>query len=103
MKSLFYLLIATLLIWMAACSTTKAPVPEKIYPLHGEVVRLDSKEQVAAIKHDAIGDWMGAMTMEFPIRNKADFEKLTIGAEIRGKVHVQDLDYDVRDVEVIRK
>jgi Cu/Ag efflux protein CusF len=42
------------------------------YALHGEVLRLDPQGKIAAIKHQKIGDWMEAMTMEFPVKDQAD-------------------------------
>ena len=48
----------------------------KKYELMGEVARLDIENKIATIKHQPIGDWMGAMTMDFPVKDAADFAKL---------------------------
>ena len=53
----------------------------------------------AVIKHDTIEGWMEAMTMEFPVRDKAEFAKLGEGKRIRATVHVQDLDYWLSDIQ----
>ena len=63
--------------------------PVKKYALHGEVLRLESKDKIAAIKHEAIGDWMGPMTMEFPVKDAKEFETLRLGEKINATVFVQ--------------
>src|SRR5690348_13102193 len=90
-------LIGSLL--LAACqqtSTVKEEAkdqPVRQYPLHGEVLRLDPQGKIAAIKHQKIGDWMEAMTMEFPVRDQPEFDKLHVGEKIDGTVFVQGNDY----------
>ncbi len=76
---------------------------EKKYDLEGVVVRVDAKAQTATIRHHAIEGWMEAMTMEFPVPNKEEFQHLSRsrGQNIRAKVYVRDLDYHIGDVEVV--
>ena len=71
------------------------------YDLRGEVIRLVPEDQVAVIKHEDIGDWMKAMTMDFPVKDKAEFDKLTPGAQIEAKVKVRDLDFWLEDIHVL--
>jgi Cu/Ag efflux protein CusF len=78
-------------------STSSEPVKE--YALHGEVTRLDTKDKIATIKHQAIGDWMGAMTMDFPVKDDADFAKLSPGQPVNATVYVQGFNYWVGDVK----
>jgi Cu/Ag efflux protein CusF len=73
--------------------------PLKQYPLTGEVARLDAENKIATIKHQAIGDWMGAMTMDFPVKEAADFAKLAPGKPVSATVFVQGLNYWVGDVK----
>ena len=89
----------------AACSKpapetqdTKAEPIQK-YALHGEVIRLDSKDNLATIKHEKIGDWMGAMTMEFPVKDPQDYAKLHAGDKIDATVFVQGLSFWVGEVQ----
>ena len=79
--------------------TTTSSEPVKKYELHGEVSRLDTKDKIATIKHQAIGDWMGAMTMDFPVKDDADFAKLTTGKPVEATVYVQGFNYWVADVK----
>ena len=69
------------------------------YELHGEVLRLDPQGKIAAIKHQKIGDWMEAMTMEFPVKDQADFNKLREGEKISGTVFVQGTNYWVGEIQ----
>lgn len=74
--------------------------PVKQYALKGEVKRLDAENKTVTIKHEQIGDWMGAMTMEFPVKDPADFAKLSEGRPVQATVYVQGtLDYWVGNVQ----
>jgi Cu/Ag efflux protein CusF len=72
--------------------------PVRQYALHGEVLRLDPQGKIAAIKHEAIGDWMGAMTMEFPVKDQPEFDKLRAGEKINATVFVQGNSYWVGEI-----
>jgi Cu/Ag efflux protein CusF len=43
---------------------------------------------------------MEAMTMEFPVRDQAEFAKLAPGKRIRATVHVQELDYWISEIQL---
>jgi Cu/Ag efflux protein CusF len=60
------------------------------------------QDHTATIKHDKIGDWMAAMTMEYPVPNDADWKKLAVGAQIDATVFVAGDSYYVGNVRVIR-
>ena len=98
-RYILYLGLALLLISIA-CSSSKPtpPEPEKHYQLIGEVKALDDKVQTATIQHQAIGDWMGAMTMEFPVRSKEEFAQLHVGDKITATVNLQGNDYNISDI-----
>lgn len=105
--------MAAVVLALTACSKSE-PVAEKIpsrvetsgneeaakqYDMRGEVIRLDPQGKIATIKHLPIGDWMGAMTMDFPVKDDAEFAKLKPGQQVRAKVYVQELSYWLDDVE----
>ena len=77
----------------------KAPATRQ-YAMHGEVLALNPQDHTATIKHGKIGDWMEAMTMEYPIKNEADWKKLAVGARIDATVFVSDASYYVGEVRV---
>ena len=88
---------------LAACQQTSVKeeakdAQVKQYPMHGEVLRLDTKGKIAAIKSGKIGDWMEAMTMEYPVKDKTEFDKLHIGDTIDATVYVQGNSYWVADI-----
>lgn len=65
------------------------------------MVRLTPEHRLAAIRHEEIKGWMEAMTMEFPVRDGAEFAKLKPGARIEATVNVQDLDYWLTGIRVV--
>lgn len=73
---------------------------EKRYPMSGEVLSLNAKDQIATIKSGPIAGWMEAMTMEFPIRSKSDFDSLRVGEKIKATVDVRGgTDYSLVNVQ----
>lgn len=72
----------------------------KRYPMQGEVKSLDTAAKTATISAGKIGDWMEAMTMEYPVKPDSDFQKLHVGDRIEATVVVQDPSYYVTDVKV---
>jgi len=73
--------------------------PIKQYAMHGEVLRLDTQGKIAAIKAGKIGDWMEAMTMEYPVKEQPEFDKLRIGEKISATVYVQGNSYWVGGIQ----
>lgn len=100
MKSILLFAGLACLLTIGACSSAKPPStePEKHYQLIGQVKVLNQKDQTATIQHQAIGDWMGAMTMEFPVRSKQEFDQLHVGDKIIATVNVKGLDYDISGI-----
>jgi Cu/Ag efflux protein CusF len=96
MKRLTIALLLALL--LAACaSKTEA----KRYPMQGEIKALDPQTKTAVIAAGKIGDWMEAMTMEYPVKPDAEFQKLHVGDHIEATVVVADpAVYYVTDVKV---
>ena len=95
------MLLMPLLGFAGACTrhNSEPEKPVQRYPLRGEVVRLQPSSQVVVVKHEKIDGWMEAMTMEFPIRDKAQFAKLREGLRIRAAVLVQDFDFWLEDIQ----
>ena len=61
--------------------------------MQGEVLSLDSSAQTAHIKAGAIEGWMEAMAMDYPLKDKQEFQKLKVGDRIQAKVDVQGTDF----------
>lgn len=75
----------------------------KRYQMQGEVKALDPTAKTATIAAGKIGDWMDAMTMEYPVKPDAEFQKLHVGDKIEATVVVQDPSYYVTDVKIVPK
>ncbi len=78
-----------LLLTSCAGSKTQEPSgPVQTYQLRGEIRGLDPDGHVATIKHEAIKGFMGAMTMGYPVKDPAEFAKLSVGEPITATVYV---------------
>jgi len=88
------------LLLLAGCAKQ---VPEKRYPMRGEVKALNPSEHSATIAAGKIGDWMEAMTMEYPVKPDAEFQKLHVGDSIEATVVVGGPAYYVTQIKVAPK
>jgi Cu/Ag efflux protein CusF len=79
----------------------ESTAPEERYQLRGEVVSVNRDEQSVRIKHEEIKGWMDAMTMDFPIKEKSEMDKIKPGDQITATVFVNDLKYHVGDIHVL--
>lgn len=82
----------------AAEPAQKSNEPVRQYSMRGSVIRLDSQDRIATIKNEKIEGWMEAMTMDFPVKDPADFAKLHPGETVRATLFVQGLEYWVGNV-----
>jgi Cu/Ag efflux protein CusF len=73
------------------------------YPMQGTIKGVDSKTGSASIDAGKIGDWMEAMTMEYPIQPQSDLAKLHVGDRIEATVVVTGTKYHVTDIKVLPK
>lgn len=94
------LLLALTLLLVSCGSKTNAN--EKRYPMQGTVKALDPASKTATIDAGKIGDWMEAMTMEYPVKPDGDFQKLHVGDKIQATVVVNDPTYYVTDVKPVK-
>lgn len=83
---------------LAGCAARSEPT--KSYALKGEVKAIDMAAKSATIAHEKIGDWMEAMTMEFPVKPDAELQKLKVGDKIEATVVVGEVKYHVTAIKV---
>jgi Cu/Ag efflux protein CusF len=88
------------LLMLAGCARL---AHEKRYPMQGEIKALDASAHSATIAAGKIGDWMEAMTMEYPVKPDAEFQKLHVGDKIEATVVVGDPGYYVTDIKIAPK
>ena len=89
------------LILLIGCAGTPAPeTAVERYTLHGTIVQLNQQNMAATIEHDEIVGWMGAMTMDFPVKDQAEWEKLQVGDRITGTVFVSSDGYHLGEIKM---
>jgi len=86
----------------AAASGASGASAVKRYPMHGKVVSVNAAEKQAKIDAGPIGDWMGAMTMNYTIKDDADLAKLTPGTTFDATVFVNGDDFWVGEVKPVQ-
>ncbi|MBS1875325.1 MAG: copper-binding protein [Acidobacteria bacterium] len=100
MQKLLLVLSPLVLLLTAACASSKPAAPAKEYHLTGEVMRIDAQVRSATIKHEKIEGWMEAMTMEFPVHDAKEFEKLAPGKKITATVYVSGDEFWIGNIQV---
>jgi len=85
----------------AASGASGSVAAVKRYPMHGKVIALNADK---TIKIDAgpIGDLMGAMTMDYAVKDDADRAKLTPGTTFDATYFVNGDDDWVADVRPVK-
>lgn len=92
---------AFLVFGLAACRREPESAPLRQYSLTGKVLALNATDRTATVDAAAIPGFMEAMTMEYPIKSKADFDKLRVGDKITATVDVRDGGlYDLSNVQL---
>ena len=82
---------------LASCGRAPAE-PLKKYQLKGQVASVDPANHTAKINGEKIEGWMEAMTMDYPIKDEAEFKKLSVGQSVTATVFVQGTDYWLGDI-----
>ena len=96
--------IILVLATLTACSrdSRSGEAAARHYPLSGKIVALDRNHQTATIDGAAIPNYMEAMTMEYPIKSKSDFQSLKVGEQIKATLDVVgDNSYTVSDIKPV--
>jgi Cu/Ag efflux protein CusF len=96
-KAICLLLLALALAGCGAGETAKR------YPMQGDVVAVDPAAKSATIAAGKIGDWMDAMTMDYPVKPDSALAKLHAGDRIEATVVVEGQKYYVTGVKVVPK
>ena len=90
----------SLAIALVGCTPKPEEKPAAKYSLHGQIVRLEEQGHLVAIRHEEIKGWMGAMTMEFPVRESTDWKDLKENDCIDAAVYVREkIEYWLAEVK----
>jgi Cu/Ag efflux protein CusF len=92
-------LLLPLALVLAGCG---AKEQSRRYAMNGQVKALDPGTKTATIDAGKIGDWMEAMTMEYPVKPDEEFAKLHSGDRIEATVVVTGDKYYVTGIKVVR-
>lgn len=101
-----FLLLTALLLAVAGCQPA-APAPKtetpaiQTYDARGIVRRITSDRTEATIKHQAIPGFMGAMTMDFTVRDTNNLQNIAPGDEITFKLRVTETDSWIESVRFV--
>ena len=96
-------ILVCFVLWLLILAGCAQKAKEKRYPMQGQITALDATTHTATIAAGKIGDWMEAMTMEYPVKPDAEFAKLHVGDRIEATVVVGDPAYYVTQVKVAPK
>jgi protein SCO1/2 len=72
---------------LTSCQTEK-PLPEQKFDLRGKVIGIDKSAGTVRLQHEAIPNYMAAMTMDYPVKDKWVFDVLKIGQTVRATLVV---------------
>ncbi len=96
------LILFSILLFSACQNPNQQPVAAadaKRYPLKGKVVSVDKLKGKAEIHHEEIPNFMKAMTMSFPIRDKDVLETMSKDADIKAELVVNpDQEYWLENI-----
>src|SRR5262245_15686590 len=91
MNRIIFALISSLA--LAACSKTPGPTTQpsqQIYEVRGVLRAINFAEQTATIEHEAIPDYMPAMTMPFDLKSMTEVAPLSTGDPIAFRLVVTE-------------
>ena len=98
-RTLVVVLVAALAL---ACSPAKQKplnaAGEKVYTLKGKIVGRDAKDNTLRVDHEAIPDFMEAMTMDYSVRGAKVATLPADGSRIIAKLHATGDAYWLTDV-----
>jgi Cu/Ag efflux protein CusF len=67
--------------------------------MHGKVLSVNAADKSAKIDAGDIPGWMGAMTMDYPVRDAAELTKMSAGKDIEATVFVDGDNFWVAEVK----
>ncbi len=84
-----FAIAALIFVTAISCKSQKTDNAKR-YAFKGKVIAVDKAEHTATVDHDDIVGYMGAMTMEFDVKDDAGFAKLEAGDQLTATLAVTD-------------
>lgn len=97
----FFVLLLCALLFMSCKS--QPTVQGKRYEFKGTIVSVDKAHQSATISHEAVKDFMDAMTMPFKVKDAWSLDVMKSGDEIQATLVVTDDSAWLEEVIVVQK
>ena len=86
-----------------SCAREKQPVDLVTFPLRGKVVGIDSTAHRVTVSHEAIPDYMPAMTMPFKIKDLSLLNRIAVGDSIGATLAVSRTESWLETIQVLRR
>ncbi|HEX7574256.1 MAG TPA: SCO family protein [Bacteroidota bacterium] len=102
MNSRIFLSLCILLLLAAGCTKNKE-TNLVTFPLRGEVVRIDTAKLTLTVAHQAIPNYMNAMTMPFKVRDRNLLRPLAVGDSIQATLAVSRTESWLEQIAVVGK
>jgi protein SCO1 len=74
----------------AVFSSAQSSSPARMFSAQGIVEELNPENQTVVIRHQAISNYMDAMTMPFHVKNSVDLSGLKRGDQVTFRLHITD-------------
>lgn len=84
-----------------AASCSDSAESGSAFIVRGEVVGKPFEGQALRIRHEEIPTVMGAMTMDFRLKDPAEADSVQVGDKIRFRYVVKDIDSHIDQIEVL--
>ncbi len=105
MRLLSFLVALLVLIVVSGCSRQNpAPVADpdiRTFSVHGTIRQIAPDRRAATIQHDAIAGYMGAMTMDFTVRDTNELSHFSPGDEINFQLLVRTNDDWIQNLQLV--
>jgi protein SCO1/2 len=87
-REVLLILIATACALLAACTPAPDESGAQRYDLRGKIVSFNKAQQQVVVQHEAIPDFMEAMTMPFTLREDSAYDVMRAGDQIQATLVV---------------
>ncbi len=97
-----WLLLVTALM-IASCAKKDTSVDLVTFPLQGRVTRIDSARGRVTVRHDAIPNYMPAMTMPFKVKDPAILNGIAVGDSVGATLAISRTESWLETMQVLRR